>query len=353
MDELFIVILGGFLTVLLGWGFTHLQAEHWQFIGSVPVRKTMDGSWEAVNLTYYGFFSATAYLIATAVLCILLGSLSIPVTTLVALAVCMLGVCVPASRWIAKIVEKKAFTFSVQGACFVGILMAPWTIVLVNQLMAHFPSEAAHPPLDVMVILSAIAPVYAIGEGVGRLSCISFGCCYGKPLATSTPLFQKLFSKRHLTFRGGTKKIAYADGLDEIPTLPIQALTAGILCLTGVAGIYLFLKGHYAVGFAGVMILTQAWRFVSEFMRADFRGGGRISAYQIMGCLAVAYALGLVWVFPVAARPGHDLGAGLRVLWTPAMILFLQGLWAATFLYTGRSRVTAATLSFHVVRENI
>jgi hypothetical protein len=31
----------------------------------------------------------------------------------------------------------------------------------------------------------------------------------------------------------------------------------------------------------------------------------------------------------------------------------LQGLWVASFLYTGRSKVTAATLHFHVVRGNV
>jgi hypothetical protein len=35
------------------------------------------------------------------------------------------------------------------------------------------------------------------------------------------------------------------------------------------------------------------------------------------------------------------------------MILALQILWAALFLYYGRSRVTASTVSFHVVAGNI
>ena len=35
------------------------------------------------------------------------------------------------------------------------------------------------------------------------------------------------------------------------------------------------------------------------------------------------------------------------------MILVLQLLWVALFLYYGRSRVTASTLSFHVVADRI
>lgn len=353
MDELFILGLAAFLTLLLGWGFTHLQAERWQFIAAVPMRKTGAGSWAAMNLTYYGFFSATAYLLAVALLCVLLGSRSVPPAMMAILAVCILGICVPASRWVAKIVEKKSFTFSVQGAFFVGILMAPWTILAINTLVARFFPDSRQAPLDVMVILSAMAAAYAMGEGIGRLSCISFGCCYGKPLAQSPPLLEKLFAKHHLTFQGPTKKIAYADGWEGIPTIPAQALTAAVLCLTGLAGVYLFLKGYFAAGFTGVLILTQAWRFFSEFLRADYRGGGKISAYQVMGGIAIAYAFLLIRLFPAGAHGGHDLAAGLLTLWNPFMILFLQGLWILTFLYTGRSQVTAANLSFHVVRENI
>jgi hypothetical protein len=51
--------------------------------------------------------------------------------------------------------------------------------------------------------------------------------------------------------------------------------------------------------------------------------------------------------------PPPDLGAGLRILWHPGLLLMLQGLWVASFLYTGRSKVTAATLNFHVVRGNV
>jgi hypothetical protein len=32
--------------------------------------------------------------------------------------------------------------------------------------------------------------------------------------------------------------------------------------------------------------VTQVWRFLSEFLRADYRGSGRISAYQVMALFA-------------------------------------------------------------------
>jgi hypothetical protein len=349
MDELFTIAIAAFLSIFLAWGFKRLPAEKWQFIASVPIKKQGNGTWAGFNLTYYGFFSATAYLIATAILCILLGAISVPPKMMLMMAVCILGPCVPASRFIAKLVEKKNFTFSVQGASFVGILIAPWTIVFLDQVMGGH----SHVRLDVIVVLSAIITSFALGEGIGRLSCISFGCCYGKPLNQTSPFFQKLFSHLYFVFYGNTKKIAYADGLDGSRIIPIQAITSVVLCLTGVAGIYLFLKGFFVLTFVGVVFITQIWRFLSEFIRADYRGGGKISAYQIMGFLSIVYALFIAWLFPVAAHPGHNIITGLRSVWNPSMIIFLQTLWVLTFVYTGRSRVTNSHLRFHVIRENI
>ncbi len=349
MDELFIFSLTVFLSVFLTWGFTHLTAEHWQFMAAVPVKKMENNVWAGFNLTYYGFFSATAYVLATAVLCILLGAVFVAPKFLLILAVCILGFCVPASRLIARFVEKKKYTFSVQGASFAGLLIAPWVIVLINR----FPAAPAHQHPEVIVVLAAIATAFALGEGIGRLSCISFGCCYGKPLKQMSPLFQIVFSHLYFVFYGKTKKIAYADGLDGSRIIPIQAITSIVLCVTGMAGIYLFLKGFFMTAFVGVVTATQIWRFLSEFIRADYRGGGKISAYQIMGFASIVYALAIAWLFPITTHPGHNILNGLKSIWNPAMILFFQGLWMATFFYTGRSRVTGATLSFTVLRENI
>jgi hypothetical protein len=48
-----------------------------------------------------------------------------------------------------------------------------------------------------------------------------------------------------------------------------------------------------------------------------------------------------------------QLVTGLQGLWQPGTLLFLQGVWLVIFLYTGRSTVTGATLSFHVHHERI
>ena len=47
------------LLALLSWGVRTLPGERWQMLAAVPVAKAPDGSWRGVNLTFYGFFSAT------------------------------------------------------------------------------------------------------------------------------------------------------------------------------------------------------------------------------------------------------------------------------------------------------
>ena len=74
-----------------------------------------------------------------------------------------------------------------------------------------------------------------------------------------------------------------------------------------------------------------------------------------MSIAAVIYALAVSLVLagiPVAVAQPDILG-GLRSVWRPALVLFLQALWLAVFFYAGRSMVTGSTLSFHVLRDRI
>lgn len=96
------------------------------------------------------------------------------------------------------------------------------------------------------------------------------------------------------------------------------------------------------------MLVTQAWRPVSECLRADYRGEGRLSTYQIMSLCAIPYILLMAWLCAPVTRPVADLMVGLKALWEPFLIVALHILWCSVFLYFGRSTVTASTLLFHV-----
>ncbi|MEW6379760.1 MAG: prolipoprotein diacylglyceryl transferase family protein [bacterium] len=345
IDELFILTLGAALSFMLFWGFRALPAEEWQILASVPKQKTGNGLWKGMNLTYYGLFTANAYGVAVAIMFVLLGSVFIPLSGILVMAAAVLAICIPASKIIARIVEKQPNGFTVGGASFAGLITAPWIFRLISLTLGR----GANFSLPVMVPLAALASSYALGEGIGRLACISFGCCYGKPLAQSHPFLQKIFEKRNFIFSGKTKKAAYEGGLDGHKVIPIQAVTSVIFTGTGLAGVYLFLKGYHAAAFLLTLITTQGWRTISEFFRADYRGRGKISAYQIMGIIAILYSVLIVFCFPSARIQSANILIGLRSLWNPWLIIFLQSLWLIIFLFTGRSQVTGATLSFQVI----
>jgi hypothetical protein len=125
--------------------------------------------------------------------------------------------------------------------------------------------------------------------------------------------------------------------------------------MAGVSGIALFVHGAFRAAFILTLTATQLWRFASEFLRADHRGGGRISTYQIMALVSVGYGLAVTVLMPASpALPfPPDILTGLRQLWHPGWLLALQTLWLATFIYTGRSRVTGARIAFHVESARI
>ena len=350
-NELFIFILGTCMFLFLAWGFRSLTREEWQIAVAAPKARVTADVWSGTNYTYYGIFQALAFVVSAALLCVMVSALNtsfFPTASLLLIG-SFAVLCFSAATITARLVEKKKHTLTVGGAFCIGLLAAPWLIAAINKIAA----AAGKPPVPLMPLLAAGAVAYAIGEGLGRLACISFGCCYGKPLSSLHPLFQRLFRRHNFVFHGKTKKIAYEAGLDRTEVVPIQAVTSTFLVLTGLAGIYLFLNSLYSSAFLLAVISTQTWRCVSEMLRADYRGTGRISAYQVMALIAVAYAFALWAVLPNDPAIRSHIVVGIRHLWDPASILILQVSGVAVFLYTGRSKVTEASLTFHVRRDRV
>ncbi len=342
--EWFVSGLAFFYTILFLWGFKTLPKEEWQILASVPREKRPDRSWRGINFTYYGFFTACAYGAGTAMVFILLGSVHIPIKATITISMLVGLICVPASRLIAAWVEKKPHTLTIGGALFAGVLLGPWLVDLNNRVLG--PWLGFQTP--VMAVLAGLSIGYSFGEGTGRLACISFGCCYGRPLAQCHPALRWVFKQFHFVFVGKTKKIAYAQGLEGVPVIPIQAVTSILYLFSALLGTYFFLQGQYAPAFLETMIWTQLWRFLSEFFRADYRGERSISAYQWMSLLGIGYMVFIPFYFGNAVGGRTDLVAGLVSLWNPAILIFLQLLWWAIFFFTGRSQVTGSIISIHV-----
>lgn len=349
VNELFTLTLAVLLAGVFSWGFRSLPREGWQIAASVPIAKDDVGRWQGLNLTYYGVLSASAYASGVVVIFVLMGAVRVPPRGTFILVAGLLAICVPASRLVATLVEGKRNGLTVAGAVFVGALAAPWVILAVSRILGTL----ADIQLPVVPALAAVSIAYAFGEGIGRLSCVSFGCCYGKPLSQIHPRLQRLLGQYAFVFAGKTKKIAYESGLDGEKVVPVQAITAVLYVATGLAATELFLHAHHLAALCLSLLVTQAWRSASETLRADYRGGGRVSAYQLMAIAALVYLMFVLPFLPRTPPPRADLVAGIRSLWDPAVILSLQALWIGIFLHTGRSVVTGSTLSFYVHRERI
>jgi prolipoprotein diacylglyceryltransferase len=258
----------------------------------------------------------------------------------------MIAVCAPSARLIARLVEKKRNTFTVGGATFAGFIAAPLIISGINTSGLAF--------LPVMPTLAALAGSYAVGEGMGRLGCMSFGCCYGKPLDRCRPRFARLFSPFTTRFSGRLKKAAYEGGLDGVPLIPAQTLTSGICFAAGLMSAYLFLEGRFGASFLVALLVTQAWRFVSEFLRLDHRGAGKVSIYQLMSLVMAACSFLLVFTIgKIPAVPVPVLSKGFASVSGASYLIFIETLWVMMFLFLGRSTVTASELFFYVRRDRV
>jgi len=347
-DELFIVALAISFGTLLVWAFKTLPRENWQILASIPVAKVDSDNWTGVNLTYYGLFTALATVTAVSVLFVLTAAIGVPKKVSFAVVGIIFCLGLPAAKMIARLVERRPQTFTIAGASFFGFVASPW---IVWALGAR--PELLVDQVPVIPVLTAIVISYALGEGLGRLACISFGCCYGKPLAECRPWLRRVIGPHAFIFSGKSKKIAYERGLDGESVVPVQALTSVLHVAVALFGILLYLKSWYSAAFVATVAVTQTWRVASEFLRADHRGGGRLSAYQIMAMTALVYGLLMLLIFGGESLPVADLGTGLVSLWDPAVLFFVQVVGLATFLYTGLSKVTSSTMSFHVIKDRV
>ena len=348
-NETFVIGLGLALAPMLYWRVRSLPGERWQILAAVPQRKMGRGVWTGVNLTFYGFLAATAYALALSVFLLLMGSIAIPLAGVASLMVPMLMILALAATLLSRIVERKRYTFTVCGVALTGILVLPLAVAIANRILAGW----GVPPVPVLPALAAFLTSYCLGEGMGRLACISFGCCYGKPLDQLGPAARRFFEHFHFAFTGEMKKIAYSSGLDGAKVVPVQALSALVLVLSGLVGVSLFLNSRYGAAVLVTALVSQLWRVYSEGLRADYRGDHRVSAYRVLSLAAAGCAAGRLMVLPGAPQIRYQLNLGLALLWDPKVLLALQALWLFVFFWLGRSMVTQSTLVMSVRKHRV
>lgn len=345
MDIFVLGILSAALALLFFFGFRHLPGERWQFIAALPYRKNRDGSWEARNLTWYGFFTALSMASAIALFTLIVRSANVPVSATAIFIITIILIAAPSSKLVAFIVEKRKGTITVGGAAFVGLMIAPLAAFGLERFVPG--AAGTHGPL-----LSGLVSAYAIGEGIGRLSCLSFGCCYGKPLNACGSITRSIFRYTPLVFRGKIKKVSYAGRMEGKELMPIQAITAVLYSMIAIISTFLALRGMFAAAFIMTSASTLLWRVISEYFRADYRGESRISAYQWMSLIGAIYAIILGLLLPFGGATQSDIIRGLKSLLDIRFVLLIQSAFICILFYMGISTVTHSTVSFELVRPD-
>ncbi len=341
-NHAFVLSVASLMILYIGAGLRFFPGESRQILACLPVRKRLDENWDGLNLTWYGALCANGIVAATALFFVLSASAGVSAKTMFFVCSVVLLPTLPAGRLVAFFVEGRRDTFTTGGASFVGAVIAAPSI------MAVWRMSGQGGPVPVAPLLAALATAYAAGEALGRIACVSFGCCYGRKVEDFPRPFRGALSAIGITFRGMMKKASYAGGMEGIELVPIQGITACVYGTASVAGVALFLRGDYTWSLLLSGVAIFGWRVLSEFFRADFRGFSSFTAYQKMSLAAVAGLIVLAPLLPnYTTAPVITAEVLFGVVSVP-FVLFIQVVWLTVFVYMGRSTVTGSRISMFV-----
>lgn len=346
MNDLFTIELGVFLlaafaVLVFRWGFRNLTDEGWQIALAVPARtNSQEGRfWPAVNFTTYGVISSIAYGLSTLMFIFLIGATSQPLLPAVVFVGMLLAVGVPASKLVARWVEGLP-GHTIGGAVF-AVLVAAIPAMALTQWLARTLQWTG---FDAATVIAAACIAYVLGEAIGRLACLSFGCCYGRPINECTSLQRALYSGMTETYRGRYKKIAYAGGLTDRPVIAVQSIACTVLFAIFLVSLWCFWKGRIGVSTVIALGLSQLWRAYSEQLRADFRGREGFTVYQAMAIAGALQSLLFVYLFTPHATMVVSAHRGWLAVTQAEVIIASQLLAALILFYMGRSSVTSSRL---------
>ncbi len=341
--EFGIALLALSAVIVFRWGFKHLPGEGWQFAVAIPAR--VDGAegkyWPAVNITFYGVISSAAYALSLLLYVFLMGATGQPFAPAALFVAILLLVGIPASKIVARWVEGAA-GHTIGGAVF-AVLVAAMPAMAITQAVAKFLGWHAFSPA---ALTAAAAIAYVLGEAIGRLACLSFGCCYGRPIDTCTSLQKALYSKFTETYRGRFKKIAFAGGLHDRAVIAVQSIACALLFGLFLISLWLFWRGHFAMSLIVALGGSQLWRAYSEQLRADYRGRDGFTLYQAMALVgaALSAAFAAIYAQPSDAQIVALAARGWTAIVRVEVLVACQALAVMILFYMGRSSITSSRL---------
>jgi hypothetical protein len=344
------------LAVLSSFGILfagpRLASAQLQFMAAVPVRKISSHTWSGLNLSYYGFFTATSATFMFLMFFLMIFYVNGRFLQALLFMGPLLALSYPASVILASLIDQKKFALSVGAANFVCFLLAPFLLWALDATLGRQEGYS----FPVLPYLAALSITYCFGEGVGGLACVSFGCCYGKPVPGLRGIGKKLFTVLYLQYTGETKKALFAGKLDGQKVVPIQLITSLVYVTCGLAGLLLFFTRYFRTAFVVCIAVVQIWRIFSETVRADYRGSARFTAYQKMAAGMVVYSLLLaaasyffhdrIPLFHTEKVSCRELLPSLKMLWSVSVIVTLEIVWLVIFRGIGWSNITGSEIRF-------
>jgi phosphatidylglycerol:prolipoprotein diacylglycerol transferase len=250
----------------------------------------------------FGLFAALGAFLTLAWMGVILIGQGIPVGTFVTLALVASALVVLGSWLVAQLLDFRMLLQSPWEALRRPVF-ASWGGLLTVPLV--FGIFSWHSGVALLALVDAFALAMPIGHALGRLGCVSYGCCYGRPTG------QRLA----ITYRNPLAKAVRVGDHQHVrlhPTALYEAiLDLGILVAVSAA---FFLGMPLGVPSALALMAYGIGRFAIEFLKDN---GGRILSgrYSVNHLLSLAMAsLGLLLLPSIFLAPQ----AAPVVAWAPA-----------------------------------
>jgi phosphatidylglycerol:prolipoprotein diacylglycerol transferase len=183
--------------------------------------------------------------------------------------------------------------------------------------------------IPVMPLLDSFALGLPLGHAIGRVGCLTYGCCHGRPTAASWSI----------RFTNPESKVVWYSKLADVRLHPTQLYE----CLGGVAivpllvGLAMSSAPSGALG-AGYLMLASALRFGVEFLRTPPRPvRGKLNSNQaiafglfLLGAVLALAIWGDVPARPIGAPLSDALAGSARyaplLVWSSAIVFVAFGI---------------------------
>lgn len=329
--NIFLIYLS-FLTYFIIWGLKNLHKDEYQFFAVIPYKKLCEDKYEGINITFYGIISALSTTISVFIFLNLIKIINFPIDKAYFILFIIFTIGIFSSKIVAYIIEHRKNTLTIGGSIFIsGMIAAP----VIYFIIKFFKIQE----LYFLPVFSILSTAYVSGEGVGRLACLSFGCCYGKPASK----FNFLPGKLKVKFYADTKKAVYDSSYKNIELINIQGIVVIIFSLLGVISIISIIFQKFILAFFLSFILPSLLRFLSEFLRNDYRGNGKLSIYQIFSLILFGYGLLIVFI---SKNINLSLTLNSHISFYYSDIFILGFVFIVILIHSGISKVTYSNITF-------